>query len=82
MAHAVATKEGLSIEYDESTTCNVCLSVSIQTYFRRLYLFDVFGSKECVKMMSNDMTLSGFIRHKLIIFHLVNTRKLTGEFYI
>lgn len=26
MAHAVATKEGLSIEYDESTTCNVCLS--------------------------------------------------------
>ncbi|XP_066936636.1 protein Jade-1-like [Clytia hemisphaerica] len=26
MAHAVATKEGLSIEYDESTQCNVCLS--------------------------------------------------------
>ncbi|XP_065670639.1 protein Jade-1 isoform X2 [Hydra vulgaris] len=26
MVHAVATKEGLSIEYDESTTCMVCLS--------------------------------------------------------
>jgi len=26
MAHAVQTKEGLSIEYDENTTCNVCLS--------------------------------------------------------
>ena len=28
MAHAVATKKGLSIEYDETTTCDVCLSVS------------------------------------------------------
>ena len=35
MAHQVATKEGLSIEYDENTTCNVCLSVSDRMFSSR-----------------------------------------------
>ena len=32
MGHAIATQEGLSIEYDEDVCCDVCQSVSVIWY--------------------------------------------------
>ena len=47
MGHAIATQEGLSIEYDEDVCCDVCQSVSsvhkaICVKWRNVRLFEVF----------------------------------------
>lgn len=47
MGHAIATQEGLSIEYDEDVCCDICQSVSsvlkaIYVKWRNVWLFEVF----------------------------------------
>ena len=54
MGHAIATQEGLSIEYDEDVCCDVCQSVST--------IYIICATQKCFNNQPDNLQHGSFIK--------------------